>query len=41
MSGPYVAAFLIKGSYGELTPHPALRGHLQSTRQEPSTAVAL
>ena len=25
MSGPYVAAFLIKGSYGELTPHPALR----------------
>ena len=23
MSGPYVAAFLIKGSYGELTPHPA------------------
>ena len=27
MSGPYVAAFLIKGSYGELTPHPALRGH--------------
>ena len=41
MSGPYVAAFLIKGSYGEHTPHPALRGHLQSTRQEPSTAVAL
>ena len=41
MPGPYVAAFLIKGSYGELTPHPALRGHLQSTRQEPSTAVAL
>ena len=41
MSGPYVAAFLIKDSYGELTPHPALRGHLQSTRQEPSTAVAL
>ena len=32
MSGPYVAAFLIKGSYGEHTPHPALRGHLQSTR---------
>ena len=28
MSGPYVAAFLIKDSYGELTPHPALRGHL-------------
>ena len=28
MSGLYVAAFLIKGSYGELTPHPALRGHL-------------
>ena len=27
MSGPYVAAFLIKGSYGEFTPHPALRGH--------------
>ena len=41
MSGPYVAAFLIKGGYGELTPHPALRGHLQSTRQEPPTAVAL
>ena len=28
MSGPYAAAFLIKGSYGELTRHPALRGHL-------------
>ena len=36
MSGPYVAAFLIKGSYGELTPHPALRGHLfpQGGRQK-------
>ena len=32
MPGPYAAAFLIKDSYGELTPHPALRGHLQSTR---------
>ena len=41
MSGPYVAVFLIEGGYGELTPHPALRGHLQSTRQEPPTAVAL
>ena len=30
-------SLIIKGSYGELTPHPALRGHLQSTRQEPST----
>lgn len=28
MSGPYAAAFLIKGGYGELTPHPALWGHL-------------
>ena len=41
MSGPYAAVFLIEGGYGELTPHPALRGHLQSTRQEPPTAVAL
>ena len=41
MPGPYAAAFLIKGSYGELTPHPALRGYLQSTRQEPSTDTRL
>ena len=31
MPGPYAAAFLIKGSYGELTPHPAPQGRMRAT----------